>query len=73
MTRAEREKLIEENNLVLGQKKESQLNNSSAKRNVFFNSKSNGQDKREENESNLTEADRALLKVLKTYLHINLI
>lgn len=65
MTRAEREKLVEEKNIVLGQKKESQLNNSSVKRKLFFNSMSNGRYKKEENESNLTEAGRGLFKVFK--------
>lgn len=70
MTKAEREKLMEEKNIVVGQKKESRLDNSPAKRKIFFNSKSNGQDRKEENESNLTEADRGLLKVFyHTFLH----
>lgn len=67
MTRAEREKLIEEKNLVLGQKDETQIHNAFPKRKIFFNSNAIGEDKKEENESNLTEADRALLKVLNRF------
>lgn len=67
MTRAQREKLIEEKNLVLAQKEDSQLDNKSAKRKICFNSNSNDEYKKEENESNLTEADRALLKVFNCF------
>lgn len=67
MTRAEREKLIEEKNLVLGQKNDTQIGNKITKRKLFFNSNANCEDKKEENESNLTEADRTLLKVLNCF------
>lgn len=70
MTRAEREKLIEEKNRILGQQKDSQDNNVSVKRKLFFNSNSIDKDKKEENESNLTEAEKALLKVCN---HLNLL
>lgn len=63
MTRAEREKLIAEKNRVLGQQKESQLSNISAKQKSLFNSSTTPQDKNEGMESSLTEAEQALLKV----------
>lgn len=72
MTRAEREKLIEEKNLVLGQKNDTQIGNKFTKRKLFTNKNANGEDKNEENESNLTEADRALLKVLNLLIYYSL-
>lgn len=63
MTRAEREKLIEEKNRVLGQQKESVLSNISVKRKSLFNLSTRSQDKNEVMESSLTEAEQALLKV----------
>lgn len=63
MSKAEREKLIEEKNQVLGQKKP--VNQLSSKRNLFFNGSSNEDDKdmKDVHESSLTETERSLLKV----------
>jgi hypothetical protein len=71
MTRAEREKLIEEKNTILGQQKDSQIDNKSTKRKIVFNAIINGADNKEK-ESNLTEADRALLKVFDNFLYNDL-
>jgi hypothetical protein len=71
MTRAEREKLIEEKNIILGQQKDSQIDYKSTKRKIVFNTNINGADNKEK-ESNLTEADRALLKVFDNFLYNDL-
>lgn len=67
MTKAERERLIEEKNRIIGQQKESQAKTISEKRKSFFESKSKGvEDEKmdvDANTSQLNDDDRALLKV----------
>lgn len=65
MSKAEREKLIEEKNQILGQKKDSQANQLTSKRKLFFNGnpKDDVKNMKDLNESNLTETERSLLKV----------
>lgn len=68
MTKSERERLIEEKNQIIG----SQINKP-VKRSLFSNSNTNKKDEEQINESNLTETDRALLKVLRNLIeyHFN--
>ncbi len=66
MTKAEREKLISEKNTVIGRQKESQTQSISSKRRAFFVSNSTGikYEESNDNNSNLTATDKALLKVV---------
>lgn len=65
MSKAEREKLIEEKNQILGKKKDSHAQQILLKRKSFFNTNSFDDDKNVKgiNESSLTETERSLLKV----------
>lgn len=74
MTKAEREHLIEEKNRVVGRQKESQAKIISDKRKIFFelNTKFGETDAMDFDTKNsqLTEDDRALLKVFFIYILI---
>lgn len=67
MTKAERELLVEEKNQILGNKKDSESKIISEKRKLFFQSDSKMKDYEPNNtntkNSNITDDDRALLKV----------
>lgn len=65
MTKAERERLIEEKNRIIGQQKESQAKTISEKRKSFFESNSKGveDEKMDDDANTLNDDDRALLKV----------